>query len=72
VRIAAWVPLFGLYAARRTIAITLGEVLSLPLFAALLALFAEGLSLERAGVLWLVSFAAYASFNLWAAFSRRW
>jgi PST family polysaccharide transporter len=65
VRIAAWVPLFGLYAARKTVAITLGEVLSLPLFAALLALFAEGLTLERAGVLWVLSFAVYAAFNLW-------
>lgn len=71
VRIAAWVPLFGLYAGRRTHAIALGELLSLPLFAALLAVFADGLTLERAGVLWVASFAVYAGFNAWAVRERR-
>jgi PST family polysaccharide transporter len=66
-RIAAWVALFALYAMRRTLAISVGEVLSLPLFAALLALASEGLTLERAGVSWLASYAAFLAFNAWAA-----
>ncbi len=67
VRVAAWVPLFGLYAMKRTTAITAGEFLSLPLFALLLAVFTQSLDLERAGALWLVSYLVYAAFNLWAA-----
>ncbi|MDA8108386.1 MAG: hypothetical protein M0015_07135 [Betaproteobacteria bacterium] len=69
-RIAAWVPLFALYAARSTLAITLGELLSLPLFAVLLAAFAPGLTLERAGALWLASYLVYGAFNLWALRAR--
>ena len=67
VRIAAWVPLFALYAMKRTTAITVGEFLSLPLFALLLAVFAGSLDLERAGGLWLASYVVYGAFNLWAA-----
>jgi len=67
VRVAAWVPLFGLYAMKRTTAIAVGEVLSLPLFALLLAGYAAGLSLEKAGALWLASYVVYGAFNLWAA-----
>lgn len=66
VRIAAWIPLFGLYAALRTRAIAVGELLSLPLFAALVWLAGDRLTLELAGLLWLASYAAYAGFNLWA------
>lgn len=66
VRIAAWVPLLALYAMRRTLAISIGEFLSLPLFAALVAVLSDGLTLERAGVLWLASYAAYGIFNVWA------
>ena len=66
VRIAAWIPLFGLYAARRTRAIALGELLSLPLFAVLALALGERLTLEWAGVLWLASYVAYALFNAWA------
>lgn len=66
VRIAAWIPLFGLYAALRTRAIAAGELLSLPLFAALAWLAGEHLTLELAGALWLASYAAYAAFNVWA------
>ncbi len=66
VRIAAWVPLFGLYAMKRTTALTVGELLSLPLFALLLAWYATGLSLEKAGALWLASYVVYGAFNLWA------
>jgi hypothetical protein len=66
VRIASWVALFALYAMRRTAAIAIGELLSLPLFTALLALSGERLTLELAGALWLLSFAVYCGFNLWA------
>jgi PST family polysaccharide transporter len=67
VRIASWIPLFALYAMRRTPAITIGELLSLPLFAALLAVFSSRLSMEGIGALWTVSYVAYCAFNLWAA-----
>jgi PST family polysaccharide transporter len=66
VRIASWIPLFALYAMRRTPAITIGELLSLPLFAVLLLIFKNDLSLETAGVLWTVSYLAYGAFNFWA------
>lgn len=66
VRIAAWIPLFGLYAASRTHAIAIGELLSLPLFAALCLAAGDRLSLEVAGALWLATYAAYGLFNLWA------
>lgn len=65
-RIASWIPLFALYAMRRTPAITIGELLSLPLFAVLLLIFKNDLSLETAGALWTVSYAAYGAFNFWA------
>jgi O-antigen/teichoic acid export membrane protein len=65
-RVASWIPLYALYATSRTWAITCGELLSLPLFAALLAAWGQHLTLERAGLSWLVSYAAYAAFNYWA------
>jgi O-antigen/teichoic acid export membrane protein len=65
-RIAAWVPLFGLYAKRRTLALAAGELLSLPLFAVLVLLAGKHLTLELAGALWLVAYSAYFVFNLWA------
>jgi PST family polysaccharide transporter len=65
-RVASWVPLVALYAMRRTRAIAVGELLSLPLFAMLVALSGSRLTLEVVGVLWLVSFLAYCAFNLWA------
>ena len=65
-RIAAWVALFGLYAQRRTLALTVGELLSLPLFAALALASGSGLTLERVGFFWLVSYCAYLGFNWWA------
>ena len=49
VRIAAWIPLFGLYAASRTRAIAVGELLSLPLFAALAFAAGDRLTLEIVG-----------------------
>jgi O-antigen/teichoic acid export membrane protein len=66
VRIASWIPLFALYAMRRTPAITIGELLSLPLFAVLLLVFKNDLSLETAGALWTASYVAYGAFNFWA------
>jgi PST family polysaccharide transporter len=66
VRIASWLPLFGLYAALRTRAIAIGELLSLPLFAGLLFAAGDRLTLEIAGALWLASYLAYAAFNVWA------
>jgi O-antigen/teichoic acid export membrane protein len=65
-RIASWIPLYALYAMSRTRAIAAGELLSLPLFAALLAACGENLTLELAGAAWLLSFLAYAAFNYWA------
>ena len=66
VRIASWIPLFALYAMRRTRALAIGELLSLPLFAALLAVSGGHLSLEAVGALWTVSYLAYGAFNFWA------
>jgi len=65
-RIASWVPLAALYAMLRTRSIAAGELLSLPLFAALLALAGGRLTLELAGALWLTAFLVYGAFNLWA------
>ncbi len=65
-RIASWIALFALYAAVRTRAIALGELLSLPLFAALVVVAGDGLTLESVGVFWLVAFLAYTAFNSWA------
>jgi O-antigen/teichoic acid export membrane protein len=66
VRIASWVALYALYAAVRTRAIAIGELLSLPLFAALLYAARERLSLELAGGLWLAAYLVYCAFNFWA------
>ena len=65
-RLASWAGLFALYAMRRTRAIAIGELLSLPLFAALLALAGSGLTLELAGAMWLFAFTVYCGFNFWA------
>ena len=45
---------------------TAGELLSLPLFAALLFLLPGPLSLAATGVAWMLACAAYAAFNAWA------
>jgi O-antigen/teichoic acid export membrane protein len=66
IRIASWVAMFGLYAQRRTIALTVGEFLSLPLFAALVLAAGRALTLEMVGVFWLLSYCAYLVFNCWA------
>jgi polysaccharide transporter, PST family len=65
-RIASWLPLYALYAMRRTGPLVVGEFLSMPLFAALLAAYPRPLSLEAAGALWLAAYAGYGLFNLWA------
>jgi O-antigen/teichoic acid export membrane protein len=66
VRIASWLPLYALYAMRRTGALVVGEFLSMPLFAALLAAHPGRLTLEWVGALWLAAYAGYVLFNLWA------
>jgi hypothetical protein len=66
VRIASWIALFALYAGLRTRAIALGELFSLPLFAALAFAAGDALTLEKVGLFWLVAFVAYTAFNLWA------
>jgi hypothetical protein len=68
-RMAAWAALVGLYARRATIAIAAGELLSLPLFALLLAAWPARLTLEAVALAWLIAFAAYAAFNF-AALAR--
>lgn len=65
-RIAAWIPLFALYAMFRTRAIALGELLSLPLFAALAGAAGQSLTLELAGAFWLAVYVLYGAFNFWA------
>lgn len=62
-RIASWLLLYGLFAARRTWLIAAGDMLSLPLFALLLWLFADGMTLERTASLYLVSYLVYLGFN---------
>ena len=66
VRIGSWIALFALYATVRTRAIAIGEVFSLPLFAALTFAAGNALTLEMVGAFWLVSFVAYTAFNCWA------
>ena len=69
VRIAAWVALFGLYAQRRTVALAVGEVFSLPLFAGLALVAGSRLTLELAAGFWLFAYCAYLLFN-WLAVRR--
>jgi polysaccharide transporter, PST family len=63
IRIASWVFLFGLFSAHRTGLIIAGEILSLPLYALLLWLFADGMTLERTALLYFASYLAYLGFN---------
>jgi hypothetical protein len=62
-RVGAWLYLYALYSRHATGAATIGEFLSLPLFAALVVVFRDGLDLERAGLLYCASFAVYLAFN---------
>lgn len=63
-RIASWVILFALLARRATVWVTVGEFLSMPLFAAFVLAFSEGLTLERAAALYALTYAVYLAFNL--------
>ncbi len=63
IRIASWLFLFGLFAAHRTWLIVAGELLSLPLFALLLWMFADDMTLERTALLYFVSYLVYLGFN---------
>jgi len=63
IRIASWVFLFGLFSAHRTGLIMAGEILSLPLYALLLWLFADGMTLERTAWLYFASYLVYLVFN---------
>jgi O-antigen/teichoic acid export membrane protein len=65
-RIGAWIAMFGLYALRRTRALAIGELLSLPLFAVLAMAAGPSLTLELTGVFWLAAFCAYWTFNVLA------
>lgn len=65
-RMLSWVFLFGLFARGAGWAVTVGELLSLPLFAALLWLLPGPLSLSWIGLAWLLAYAVYAGFNFWA------
>jgi PST family polysaccharide transporter len=62
-RIASWLFLFGLFAAHRTRLIMAGEVLSLPLYALMLWLFADRMTLERTALLYLASYIVYLGFT---------
>jgi hypothetical protein len=62
-RIASWLFLFGLFSAHRTRLIMAGEILSLPLYALLLWLFADEMTLERTALLYFVSYLVYLGFN---------
>jgi PST family polysaccharide transporter len=70
-RVASWVFLYGLYAVRRTLLLVAGEVLSLPLLVFLLWLFDKNLTLERAALLYCVTYVVYLVFNAVALFYSR-
>ncbi|MEO6975522.1 MAG: hypothetical protein ABI144_06550 [Gallionella sp.] len=63
IRIASWLFLFGLFSAHRTGLIMAGEVLSLPLYALLLWLFSDGMTLERTAWLYFATYLVYLLFN---------
>lgn len=65
-RMLSWIFLFGLFARGAGWAVTAGELLSLPLFAALLLLLPGPLSLTAIGLAWMLAYAVYAGFNWWA------
>jgi len=63
-RMCAWVFHFGLFARGAGKAVTLGEFLSLPLFAALVWLLPAPANLREVGLCWLLAYACYAAFNM--------
>ena len=66
VRVLAWLFLFALYARKATRLIAIGELLSLPLFAASLLWMGDTMTLTRIGAMWLLTYAIYAGFNAYA------
>lgn len=62
-RVISWVTLFGLFARRAARAITVGEFLSLPLFALLLTVLPGVSGVHEIGILWCLTYLAYATFN---------
>lgn len=64
-RMLSWVFLFGLFARGAGWAVTAGELLSLPLFAALLFMVPGQASLSAIGRAWMLAYATYAVFNAW-------
>jgi PST family polysaccharide transporter len=64
-RLLSWIFLFGLFARGAGWAVTAGELLSLPLFAALLLLLPGPLSLPAVGLAWMAAYAVYVGFNFW-------
>lgn len=62
-RAAAWLPLFGLYARQQTLSITIGEVLSVPLFTSLVLFAGNRIDAPMVGALWLSAYLTYALFN---------
>jgi len=66
VRVGAWIPLFALFARRRTRDIAIGELLSLPLFVVLVYAAGRLLTLELAGAMWLLAYCAYCAYNVGA------
>ena len=66
VRVLAWLFLFALYACKATRLITIGEVLSLPLFAASLVWLGDAMTPAMIGVMWLLTYTIYAGFNAYA------
>jgi len=65
-RMLSWIFLFGLFARGAGWAVTAGELLSLPLFAALLVLLPGALPLAAIGLAWMLAYVVYAGFNFWA------
>jgi hypothetical protein len=65
-RMLSWIFLFGLFARGAGWAVTVGELLSLPLFAALLFAMPGPLALAATGVAWMLTYAVYTGFNIWA------
>jgi O-antigen/teichoic acid export membrane protein len=66
VRVLSWLYLFVLYACKATRLISLGELLSLPLFASILLFLGDSMTLTRIGAAWLLTYAIYAGFNAFA------
>ena len=65
-RVVSWIGLYGLYAVHAARAVTIGEFLSLPLFALLAWLAFPPTDLAEVGKAWVFAYIAYATFNLLA------